>query len=894
MRLEAENVNGYRNNVHVLDWIKPSLESLDPLNKVPGWALVYRKEKDLVAEESKDMQMIQDLEYVDEVLDTLQNGGHDIKGCIDEHLRVDIKRLVLLVQTKNRQLEIKPYGKEEIACFVTELWRAEHFHGHRRRDDGKSYSRDHLYGSVENAIVRLSITDLDVLIVLIHHDDVEDLEVHAGGPRPDLLVYEEAVIDLLSKLSHEVKEIKAYVKLLRKKTASRVKGVTKLKSNKLAGEGLRDKLDIRLWLIEVMEEVIVALIKLCDKLHNAETLDGKGRKEPEKAKGTAILIAKVYAAIAEFLKLKEMRDALLQAAYEYENPDSVAKFNAQIDKRLIEHLPQSRESENSNPKSVEEAFRGSILRKKLLKLADRNDRKGYGISGIAFVPKTFGECAKPGEKIEDKNYDPFETDIDGHDSMFEVVVQTENPERVSVIVDKVIAVFKEDRIPGQVNVELEELPPVVQPQEGSLIKILDPVLGGRVWIRVIDARTQATKLRGIFASMDEHRGFTGNLKHIKKVVHDENVTWLDDRTGKNITIESRAGFVEPKDLVRVGAGFWQTHEGVPVHIKYAEAPSFGYGNFRDYHTPEALRAAIARIVRVTATPETVKSIFDEAGKELFRDSITVFTPKNEPIVLSRGSNAADFAAMVYKGTLANFSGAKRRNKKHGSAEEIAFFDTLNDQDVLDIQTSGEPQLELGWHSLVNSYTQLMLKKIAEEASPDLARKSGEELMLRICKTFNIRGKEGRNFLQDLIDYVCKELGLKISNEEFFEKVGRFEILPMELILEKFKMSSDDSLSVLITVDDKPDLLAQITHEFGKDNINIVGSYVGIIRGEEGGDGKVTVRVKIKSQDLGRVRPADILKCVFRLGYKYDTTLRSRNLLAMVQRGIASTAEAPAR
>lgn len=883
----------YRDNSDIFDSLKSSLDRLEPENSAPSWGIVYNKNAGAKDPEFKS-NLTDDFNHVDKVLNSVFEKGHDSKGRIDEKLRTSIKNIVLLIQRKNAQLGIEPYSKQEITILVGEMWHTDHLHGHRIRDDGTVYSREHLFGAVENAIVYQSITDLDILLALLRHDDYEDLEEHSPKHKQELLFYEEAYNLLLQELGEDLSELKSTFRLLRRKTHRRVEGVTKLTSSKLPEVDfeLKTKLDIRQWFVEVMTEVSVALIKLCDKLHNTKTLKGKAGKKPERADLTAYLAVKVYAAIADALRLSLMREALIEAAFAHKNPKALARFVEKREERLIKHLPQRR-GLNVKPTSAQEAFEGSLLSEKLRSLGSSNEQRSYGISSIVFSPKSFGLCAKPGDDVKDTAYDPFNKDIDPMDSMFEVVVTTDTAGDIQRVVEKIISTFKRDRVTGQVDVELEEIPPVVHPNEGSLIKIFDPVLGGRVWIRVIDKQTQALRSRGIFASMDEH-GYTGNIKHIKKLnsVSEESKKkrWVDSKTNREVIIDSKVDDIEPSKLVRAGHGVWQTSDGVPVQIKYKDG-SRRLNRFRDYHTPDLLRAAISEVVEATVSGDELPKIFELASKEVFRDSIIVYTRDNEPISIPRGSNVADFAAVVYKGVLAKYAGASRRSKKHGPSEEVNFYDILRDKDTVEILTNEDAQPDLGWASngMVHSHTRMVLRKIFDESSSEDAKARGLEYLGRLCVLLNIRDEHGQPMLEDLIKFLLSKNKETSDREEFIEKVGTADIVPLDILGKALNISSANGLRVIVEAPDVPDILAQLAHEFGRDGINIGGRSM---KFENNPDepGKILVRINIMSQDPSKITVMNMLTCILRVSYKYPTRISNYSVRAIIQ---GETTEEPA-
>jgi len=133
--------------------------------------------------------------------------------------------------------------------------------------------------------------DEDTVIAALLHDTVED-----------------------SSLSPEEikKEFGADVEQL-------VMGLTKISGETLRKEGLDQKKEtLRRWFEVMQDDVRVALIKLFDRLHNMETIEG--HRDPQKRKQIAEETLDIYTRIANKLSMNELRDRLREISLPYAVP----------------------------------------------------------------------------------------------------------------------------------------------------------------------------------------------------------------------------------------------------------------------------------------------------------------------------------------------------------------------------------------------------------------------------------------------------------------------------------------------------------------------------------------------------------------------------------------------
>lgn len=118
-----------------------------------------------------------------------------------------------------------------------------------------------------------------------------------------------------------------------KEVAQLVRGVTKISEG-----ALRQKKDLdqkiesfRRWFQIMQEDIRVAIIKLFDRLHNLETLEG--HKNLQKRKGIAFESIFIYSRIAKKLSINRLADRLVEISFPYAFPKITEIFNDILKKR---------------------------------------------------------------------------------------------------------------------------------------------------------------------------------------------------------------------------------------------------------------------------------------------------------------------------------------------------------------------------------------------------------------------------------------------------------------------------------------------------------------------------------------------------------------------------------
>src|SRR5580704_6986767 len=168
-------------------------------------------------------------------------------------------------------------------------------HGAQKRASGDPY-----FSHPVEVAYKLTQYKLDVasIVTALLHDTVEDTEV--------------TLEDIEASFGKEIRNL--------------VDGVTKLSRLEGKSENLNQAENFRKLLIAMSEDLRVLLVKLADRMHNMETLHFI--KNPEKRQRIAKETVEIYAALAERIGMRNLKDELQDLAFTELYPearDSIVK-----------------------------------------------------------------------------------------------------------------------------------------------------------------------------------------------------------------------------------------------------------------------------------------------------------------------------------------------------------------------------------------------------------------------------------------------------------------------------------------------------------------------------------------------------------------------------------------
>ncbi|MDE3015503.1 MAG: bifunctional (p)ppGpp synthetase/guanosine-3',5'-bis(diphosphate) 3'-pyrophosphohydrolase [Pseudomonadota bacterium] len=171
-------------------------------------------------------------------------------------------------------------------------------HGAQKRASGDPY-----FSHPVEVAYKLTRYKLDVasIITALLHDTVEDTEV--------------TLDDVEANFGKEIRTL--------------VDGVTKLSRLEGKSENLNQAENFRKLLIAMSEDLRVLLVKLADRLHNMETLNFI--KSPEKRQRIARETVEIYAALAERIGMRGLKDELQDLAFAELYPEARESIVKRLD-----------------------------------------------------------------------------------------------------------------------------------------------------------------------------------------------------------------------------------------------------------------------------------------------------------------------------------------------------------------------------------------------------------------------------------------------------------------------------------------------------------------------------------------------------------------------------------
>ena len=171
-------------------------------------------------------------------------------------------------------------------------------HGSQKRASGDPY-----FSHPVEVAYKLTQYKLDAasIITALLHDTVEDTEV----------------------------TLEDIEKTFGKEIASLVDGVTKLSRLEGKSENMKQAENFRKLLIAMSEDLRVLLVKLADRLHNMETLHHI--KKPEKRQRIARETVEIYAALAERIGMRNIKEDLQDLAFSELYPEARSSIVTRLD-----------------------------------------------------------------------------------------------------------------------------------------------------------------------------------------------------------------------------------------------------------------------------------------------------------------------------------------------------------------------------------------------------------------------------------------------------------------------------------------------------------------------------------------------------------------------------------
>lgn len=267
---------------------------------------------------------------------------------------------------------MKDVSKEDSELIQKAFDFAKEAHKNQKRLSGEPYLV-HPIGTAKNLI---SITtDARTIAAGLLHDVLEDTDIKEE--------------DILENFGPDILFL--------------INGVTKL--GKIKYHGIeRYAESLRKLFVATAKDIRVLLIKLADRLHNADTLEGLFQVYPDKAKRIALETLEIYAPIANRLGIGQIKGRLEDAAFPYVFPDEYketlklrqTKTNEFADKLQKISRLLSKKLAKSNIVKFKIDFRTKHLYSLYKKLLSYNMdiEKIYDISALRIMVQSTEDCYK--------------------------------------------------------------------------------------------------------------------------------------------------------------------------------------------------------------------------------------------------------------------------------------------------------------------------------------------------------------------------------------------------------------------------------------------------------------------------------------------------------------------
>ncbi len=225
---------------------------------------------------------------------------------------ITIDELVQIILTNDKQYDVsKILSAYEFAAKA---------HEGQLRSSGQPYIIHPL--AVARTLLELGM-DTDTVCAALLHDVVEDTEATTE--------------DLKKRFGNDV--------------ALLVEGVTKLKKIPIFNKEQQQAENVRKIMLAMAEDIRVIIIKLCDRLHNMQTL---GFRPADKQRNTAAETMHIYVPLANRLGIRAVKDELEDLAFRYLDPfahseieqimemkcEEREQFIHSIKEHIVEHLKE--------------------------------------------------------------------------------------------------------------------------------------------------------------------------------------------------------------------------------------------------------------------------------------------------------------------------------------------------------------------------------------------------------------------------------------------------------------------------------------------------------------------------------------------------------------------------
>ena len=252
-----------------------------------------------------------------------------------------------------KKLKDKQVKEEKIQEVKKAYKLAEEIHRGQYRQSGEEYIIHPLH--VANNLLDMEVYDTDTICAALLHDTIED-----------------ASFDFTKE---DIKE------LLNETIAELVDGVTKMRAMNYSTKTELELANTRKIINGLNKDVRIIIIKLCDRLHNMETLQ---YKKPEKQKENAVETMELFVPLSLSIGAYKMKNKLEDLSLQYIEPDVFKSITEEKQKIERVESPYLEEMGNRIKSILEEKYVPSkiVYRTQTITSTYKRLKSGYKLENI--------------------------------------------------------------------------------------------------------------------------------------------------------------------------------------------------------------------------------------------------------------------------------------------------------------------------------------------------------------------------------------------------------------------------------------------------------------------------------------------------------------------------------
>lgn len=383
---------------------------------------------------------------------------------LNDSFRRICQRLLTKINSNRRSMQFTPYELDRVIIFVNELYYSALLNDGRLRRNGEPIFETHLIGTLENMIDDQNLTGLTSLLSGLKHDDVEDLGLTM-----------EKLFRISTYRQHLTMLNDSYLVKLQQNVYRIVSGITKVQRETRK----QTKEETFRRLLEYLRDygIRVGYVKIADRTHNMQTLEGHGQENIDKQRDIATETEELYVPLARLFRIIHSEVRLIRSCFRFLNPGFLEDFDRMVREKEAEFLSPIRHR-------IEEQF------------GSDGCYVPDSIQAVTIVKRDLDYLlGKYNVTIPYQDLRLSDLPIDELDPMFEIVVLVNHPNMISPLIGRVIEKFSE----GKLNLNAVEL----DFNQGTQVRIYNRKYNGRLSFRINDCVSEVRSRRGLLANIDD-------------------------------------------------------------------------------------------------------------------------------------------------------------------------------------------------------------------------------------------------------------------------------------------------------------------------------------------------------------------------------------------------------